>query len=83
MATLSPGTCFGQASLVTGRHHLLDVDAEERCELAVLTLEAFASLAEEELPLRAALIEALLHAAYDSVDRSLRIAAARAASPGI
>jgi glutaminase len=83
MATLSPGTSFGEASLLTGRQHLVDVDAEERSELAVLTLEAFASLAEEDLPLHAALIEALLHAAYDAVDRSLRIAAARAASLGV
>jgi glutaminase len=79
VATLPPGTCFGQASLVTGRPHAFDVDAEERCELAVLTPEAFASLAEDDPPLRAALIDALLHAAYDTVDRFLRIAAARAA----
>ena len=83
VATLSPGSCFGQASLVTARPHLFDVDAEERCELAVLTPEAFASLADEEPPLHAALIEALLHAAYDTVDRSLRIAGARVASPGV
>jgi glutaminase len=83
MATLSPGTSFGQATLVTGRQHLLDIDAEEPCELAVLTPEAFASLAEEDPPLRAALIEALLNAAYDAVERSLRIAAARVASLGV
>jgi hypothetical protein len=33
--------------------------------------------------LHAALIEALLHAAYDTADRSLRIAAARVTSPGV
>lgn len=81
-ATLSPGTFFGQVSLVTRQPHVFDVDAEERCELAVFTPEAFASLAEEEPSLHAALIEALLHAAYDTIDRSLRIAAARMASPG-
>ena len=79
-ATLSPGTCFGQASLVTARAHLCDVDAEEPCELAVLTPEAFASLAEEEPRLRAALIETLLRSAYDTVDRSLRVAGGRVAS---
>lgn len=81
VATLSPGTGFGQASLVTGRRHAFDVDAERRTELAVLTPAAFAALGETEPALRAALVESLMHAAYDTVDRLLRIVSVRADVP--
>ncbi|WP_022930016.1 glutaminase A [Patulibacter americanus] len=78
---LAPGTIFGQVPLVTGRAHRAAVRADDQAELAVLTPRAFARMAEDDPPLHASLLVALLTAGYEGAERLLRHVARRTRPP--
>ncbi|MGE4427194.1 MAG: Crp/Fnr family transcriptional regulator, partial [Solirubrobacteraceae bacterium] len=65
------GTSFGHGPLVNGHPHRLQVDADGPVGMLQLTPEAFERMATEAPALRAALVEAMLQAAYRTADRLL------------
>ncbi|MCK9250864.1 MAG: glutaminase A [Solirubrobacteraceae bacterium] len=67
----SRGTSFGHGPLVNGHPHRLHVDADGDVALLHLTPDAFARMATDAPALRAALVEAMLRAAYRTADRML------------
>ena len=72
LAVLTPGTCFGQLSVVTDNPHSVSMTAEGPVEAAELTRETFAEIGREDAELRAAVLEMFIFAIQDDVDRSLR-----------
>jgi glutaminase len=72
LATLTPGTCFGDVYLATGTPHLTSMHADGPVECLELTREEFARINAEDSELRAALLWVFLASAHDDMDRSLR-----------
>jgi glutaminase len=72
LATLVPGTCFGDVYVVTGNPHPLTMHAEGPVEALELTREEFAKLTMEDTEQRAAILNIFMYAIHDDLDRSLR-----------
>jgi glutaminase len=76
LATLSPGSCFGEAYVVTGGGHPLTMHAEGPVELYELTRDEFSRIRDDNPELWSAILYMFVFAIRDDLDRALRSAAA-------
>lgn len=72
LATLTPGTCFGDVYVVTGNPHPLTMHADGPVEVLELTREEFQRISREDPELRAAMLSIFMFAIHGDVDRALR-----------
>lgn len=72
LATLKPGTCFGDVYVVTGNPHPLTMHAQGPVEALELTRADFAEMREEDAEVRVAILSIFMYAIHDDLDRSLR-----------
>lgn len=72
LATLTPGTCFGDVYVVTGNPHPLTMHADGPVEALELTREEFQRISREDPELRAAMLSIFMFAIHGDVDRALR-----------
>ena len=72
LATLTPGTCFGDVYVVTGNPHSLTIHAQGPVEALELTREEFARIGAEDPELRAAILNIFMFEIHDDVNRALR-----------
>lgn len=81
IATLTPGTCFGDVNAVTGNAHALTVTAEGEVRVLTLTRETLADVRANAPELYARMLEAFMHAVHGEQARMLGvIAGGRAAT---
>jgi glutaminase len=72
LATLVPGTCFGDVYVATGNPHPLTMHAEGAVEALELTRDEFTRIREEDRELYATVLGVFMYAIHDDLDRSLR-----------
>lgn len=72
IATLTPGTCFGDVYIATGNPHPLSMHAEGAVEALELTRAEFEQIREDDPQLHAAVLQVFMYAIHDDLDRSLR-----------
>lgn len=75
IATLTPGSCFGDVYLATGNPHPMTVTAEEEARLLTLTRETFARMRETDPDLYLATLHIFLHMIHDEQQRMLAVIA--------
>jgi glutaminase len=76
LATLTPGTCFGEVYLVADAPHPLALHADGSVELFELTRDEFAKIGQADPELWAAIVATFMSAFRDDLDRTLRSLAA-------
>lgn len=81
LATLIPGTCFGDVYVVTGTPHPLTMHASGPVEALELTRDEFAKLTMEDAEQRAAVLNIFMYAIHGDLDRSLRALATGRVAP--
>ncbi|MGH3479274.1 MAG: glutaminase A [Nocardioidaceae bacterium] len=72
LATLTPGTCFGEVYLVADAPHPLALHAVGSVELFELTRDEFTRIGQEDPKLWASIVAVLMSAFGDDLDRVLR-----------
>jgi glutaminase len=72
LATLTPGTCFGDVFVATGNPHPLSMHAVGPVEALELTRAEFATIRRGGAELYAAVLGVFMYAIHDDLDRSLR-----------
>ncbi len=72
IATLTPGTCFGDVYVATGNPHPLSMHAEGPVEALELTRAEFEQIRADDPQLHAAVLAVFMYAVHDDLDRSLR-----------
>ncbi|GAB3308709.1 glutaminase A [Epidermidibacterium keratini] len=75
IATLTPGTCFGDVYLATGTPHPMTVRAEGDVRLLTLTREKFDEVRAEDVELYATLLGVFMHAIREEQGRMLAVIA--------
>jgi len=75
IATLTPGTCFGDVYVATGNPHPMTVTAEGDVRLLVLNRERFARLRGTDPELHVELLQIFLHMIHDEQQRMLAVIA--------
>lgn len=75
IATLTPGTCFGDVYVATGNPHPMTVTAEGDVRVLVLSRERFAHLRETDPDLYATMLQIFLHMIHDEQQRMLAVIA--------
>jgi glutaminase len=72
LATLTPGTCFGDVYVATGTPHLTSMHADGPVECLELTRAEFQRIGEEDTELWASLLWVFMFSIHDDMDRALR-----------
>lgn len=72
VATLTPGTCFGDVYVATGNPHPLSMHADGPVEALELTRAEFAQIRDDDPQLHAAVLQVFMYSIHDDLDRSLR-----------
>ncbi|MGH3366323.1 MAG: glutaminase A [Nocardioidaceae bacterium] len=72
LATLTPGTCFGDVYLVADAPHPLALHANGSVDAFELTRKEFAKIGQEDPELWAAIVGIFMSAFRDDLDRTLR-----------
>lgn len=75
IATLTPGTCFGDVYVVTGNPHPMTVTADGDVELLVLSRERFAQARQADPEFYLSLLEIFVHMIHDEQQRMLAVIA--------
>ncbi len=75
IATLTPGTCFGDVYVATGNPHPMSVTAAGEVRLLVLSRERFAHLRETDPELYVTMLEIFLHMTHGEHQRMLAVIA--------
>ncbi len=84
IATLTPGTCFGDVYLVTGNAHPMTVVADGDVQALTLTRETYAEIRDTDPVLHALMLVTFMHAIHDEQGRMLGvIAGGRGATAGV
>ncbi|MDP2711961.1 MAG: glutaminase A [Solirubrobacteraceae bacterium] len=81
LASLTPGTCFGDAYVTTDSPHPLTMRAEGPVELLELTRAAYARIRQEEPGLHATILQVFMFAIRDDLERSLSALASGRVAP--
>ena len=81
LATLTPGTCFGDVYVVTGNPHPVTIHARGPVEAVELTREEWRRIGEEDPALRAAILNIFMFEIHDDVHRALRSLATSRVTP--
>ena len=72
LAQLTPGTCFGDLYVVTGKAHLVSMHAVGDVRLLELPRDQYDAICREDSELRAELLHLFMFAIQDDYDRVLR-----------
>ena len=78
ITTLGPGTTFGEMPVLTGARFLIDVRADTRVQVAVLSAEHFQRLTEQYPLVKLTLLERLATGAYAQMEAAIRTGALQA-----